>query len=251
MIFGYASHPRWRLILAANRDEFYDRPTAQAAFWEDAPDILAGRDLKAGRTWLGITRQGRLAALTNYRDPASHRQNAPSRGLLVTDYLQSDEPPGYFLQKMAPRAGDYNGFRLVLGDSIGLWYYSNRGGPVEIKPGIHGLPNRLPDTPWPKVTRGAAALTGLMEKRRELTPEDIFPFLADQEKPADELLPDTGVGLGWERILAPAFITSPAYGTRSSTVLLVDDKGEAVFADRTYSGKKSAGEAKYSFRIGH
>ncbi|MDI6726593.1 MAG: NRDE family protein [Smithellaceae bacterium] len=249
LLFSYASHPHYRLILAANRDEFYVRPTAGAAFWDEAPQILAGRDMQGGGTWLGITRQGRIAALTNYRDPASYREKAPSRGLLVRDYLQGQEAPREYLEEVSARAGDYNGFSLIAGDRKSLWYYSNRGGLGETSPGIHGLCNHLLDTPWPKVDKGKTALARLTEKAGALAPEDIFSFLADDSRPADSLLPDTGVGLAWERTLSPVFITSPSYGTRSSTVILIGWDGQVTFAERTFNGGPALGEVRYQFKL--
>lgn len=249
LLFSYASHPHYRLILAANRDEFYVRPTARAVFWDEAPQALAGRDLQGGGAWLGITRQGRIAALTNYRDPASLREDAPSRGGLVRDYLSGQEAPRAYLEGVAARAGDYNGFNLILGDRAGLWYYSNRGGSQEIGPGIHGLCNHLLDTPWPKVEKGKAALARLAEKTGEVSTEDIFALLEDDTKPEDSLLPDTGIGLAWERVLSPLFITSPSYGTRSSTVILIDGAGFVTFAERTFNGGPAAGEVGYHFKL--
>ncbi|MDZ4164996.1 MAG: NRDE family protein [Smithellaceae bacterium] len=249
LLFSYDSHPDYRLILAANRDEFYARPTARAAFWDDDPQVLAGRDLRGGGAWLGITRQGRFAALTNFRDPASLREDAPSRGWLVLDYLSGREAPRAYLEGVAARAGDYNGFNLIAGDRKRLWYYSNRGGREEISPGIHGLSNHLLDTPWPKVEKGKAALARLTEKAGALTPEDVFSFLADDSRPADSLLPDTGVGLAWERTLSPVFITSPSYGTRSSTVILIDREGQVTFAERTFNGGPAVGDVVYQFGL--
>lgn len=249
LLFSYASHPHYSLILAANRDEFYARPAARAAFWDEAPQVLAGKDLQGGGTWLGITRQGRFAALTNYRDPASLREDAPSRGGLVRDYLSGQEAPRAYLERIAARAGDYNGFNLIAGDRKGIWYYSNRGGREEISPGLHGLSNHLLDTPWPKVEKGKAALARLTEKAGALTPEDIFAHLADETKPPDRMLPDTGVGLAWERTLSPVFITSPSYGTRSSTVILIGRDGQVTFAERTFNGGPVAGEAVYQFEL--
>ena len=236
ILFARDSHPDYRLVLAANRDEFHDRPTAPAAFWEDDPRILAGRDLKVGGTWFGITATGRLAAITNYRDPAAHRPNAPSRGLLVSGFLRGAMPADAYLAELAAHGPAYNGFNLICGTPEGLWHYSNRGGPpTPISPGIHGLSNRLLDTPWPKVSQGTAALAKLLQHDR-IDPAELFAILADRTPAPDHLLPDTGVGLERERILSPLHIASPDYGTRSATVLLVGRDGWVEFTEQTFNG---------------
>ena len=235
ILFSYRRHPRYRLIVASNRDEYYERPTRPAAFWQDAPDLLAGRDLRNRGTWMGITRRGRFAVLTNYRDPASQKQRAPSRGLLVRDFLTGDLPPDVYCDQIRQEADRYNGFNLLADDAQDLYYYSNRGNGVQrLPPGLYGLSNHLLDTPWPKVRSGKAALQDLTAGKAEIRPEALFEMLADDSRPPDNALPDTGVGLAKERMLAPLFITSPDYGTRSSTVLLVDKSGCVEFFERTY-----------------
>ena len=232
---AFKTDPRYPLVLAANRDEFYARPTAPARFWEDAPQVLAGRDLKAGGTWMGITTRGKIAAVTNYRDPASHKDHAPSRGELVSSYLRGNAEPEEFLDSLARNASRYNGFNLILGTAGTLYWYSNRGRGVGLlAPGIHGLSNHLLDTPWPKVTTAREALTRVLEHDEHMDTEALFSALTDHTVPADEDLPDTGVGLVRERMLAPVFITSPDYGTRSSTILTVDTAGTALFTERTH-----------------
>ncbi|MDZ7697651.1 MAG: NRDE family protein [Deltaproteobacteria bacterium] len=149
------SHPTYKLILAANRDEFYERPTAPLAFWNDAPDVLGGRDLLSGGTWLGITRKGRIAAVTNFRDPASEKPHAPSRGDLVKDYLVGSDPPSTYLTRLDAVSDRYNGFNLLVGTIDHMFWYSNRDGRiVRLSPGVHGICNHLLNTPWPKVDRG-------------------------------------------------------------------------------------------------
>ncbi|MRR05933.1 MAG: NRDE family protein, partial [Deltaproteobacteria bacterium] len=230
-------HPRYPLILAANRDEFYHRPTAPASFWETEPKILAGKDLKSGGTWLGITRNGRIAALSNYRDPSHLLYNAPSRGGLVTEFLLGDIPPAGYLEKLRQRSHEYNGFSIIFGDRKNLYVYSNRGEvPSLLQPGIHGLSNHLLDTPWPKVTQGKKALADILSQGGEPSVDDIFSLLADRSPPDDRLLPDTGVDLETERLLAPLFISGPAYGTRSSSLLLIDQDAEVTFIERTHNG---------------
>lgn len=236
ILLAYRVHPRYPLILAANRDEFYQRPTVPAAFWESEPHLLAGRDLKSGGTWLGISRIGRIAALTNFRDPHSVRDNAPSRGGLVTDFLLGNMPPAEYLEILRQRSQVYNGFNLIFGDQEQLFVYSNRGNvPPLLQPGIHGLSNHLLDTPWPKVTRGKRALAEILAHGKQPAVEDIFALLVDCTLPDDSLLPDTGVGLETERLLAPLFISGPTYGTRSSTLIMIDENALVTFSERTYN----------------
>jgi uncharacterized protein with NRDE domain len=223
------------LILAANRDEFYDRPSAPLAYWPDYPDVLAGRDLKASGTWLGVTQSGRIAAITNYREPATRMENAPSRGILIRDFLIGNTPPNRYLNAVSKMKHAYNGFNLIAGDPSGLYYYSNRAGRVQLlQPGLYGISNHLLDTAWPKIQRGKELLQGQLSGQEPIDTEKIWQILADRSLPADEELPDTGVGLQWERILAPLFITSADYGTRSSSIVLMEYSGRATFMERTF-----------------
>ncbi|MDR3559870.1 MAG: NRDE family protein [Negativicutes bacterium] len=246
IVLAYRQHPRYRLIVAANRDEFYRRPTAQAAFWSDQPEVLAGRDLEQGGTWLGTTKDGRFAALTNYRDPAAVLASARSRGELVSDFLRSRMSPAEYLSQVDQTDRCYNGFNLLVGDTSALLYYSNRtGGIEELGSGIYGLSNHLLDTPWPKVTKAKAALAESV-RRDEVASEELFAILGDRTQPPDAVLPDTGVGMEWERMLAPAFIASPEYGTRSSTMVLVAYDGSMQFIERTMPGNR---EVAFHFNI--
>ena len=234
-LFAHEIHPRYRLILAANRDEFYERPTRQLTAWDDQPGILAGRDLKGGGTWLGITRSGRLAAVTNYRDPGSILLEAPSRGFLVSDFLAGNEPAESYLSRIAAKADRYNGFNLIVGDPFGLWYFSNQSDGVHrIHPGLYGLSNHLLDTDWPKVTKGKAALQQFLEEGQADRIEPILSLLADRTIAPDDALPDTGVGLSWERLLSSICITSQTYGTRSSSVIRVSRSGDVTFVERSF-----------------
>jgi uncharacterized protein with NRDE domain len=236
ILLSYRQHPIYPLILAANRDEFYDRPSEPASIWSDIPDVLGGRDLKEGGTWLGITRKGRIAALTNYRDPSAVKINALSRGWLVRDYLTGKNGVSDFLGSLRTRVHRYNGFNLILGEWPSLYYCSHTGSVLKMESGLHGLSNRLLDTPWPKLEKGKGALNALVENGKVIHPEEIFSVLADRSKFEDQLLPDTGIGLEWERILSPIFITSPTYGTRSSTVILIDRRGHVTFIERVFDG---------------
>ena len=252
ILLAHLASAQYPLMLAANRDEFYERPTAQAHFWNDAGGTLAGRDIKRSGTWLGVTRTGRIAAITNYREPGANREGAPSRGLLVSDFLAADLEPLEYLYGLSSAAALYNGFNLIVGTPGRLCYFSNRGGePQEIPPGVHGLSNHLLDTPWPKVERGQRAFAGLLEQGEgKPCVEDIFKVLADDRRAPDEALPETGVGLELERMLSPLFITSPVYGTRSSTVILFNRRREVTFIERTFGpGSEQYSEARFEFEI--
>ena len=232
--FAYKVHPRYSLVVAANRDEFYRRPTAPADYWPECPGMLAGRDLEQGGTWLGVTRDGRFAALTNYRDPAANRPDARSRGELVRNYLCGALAAQEYLERVRADGGDYNGFNLLAGDAGGLWYYANRMDTVAaVAPGVHGLSNHLLDTPWPKVAKAKAGLAACLAGRDEDLAAGVFALLADEAPAPDAALPDTGVGLAWERTLSPVFIASADYGTRSSTVVLLGGGGTR-FAERSW-----------------
>lgn len=220
------------LVVAANRDEWRDRPAEPAHWWPDHPEIFAGRDLQAGGTWMGITRAGRFAAVTNFRDPSDRRTTARSRGGLVTEFLLGTADPGAWLADLMHRSGEYNGFNLILGDGDSLWYYGSREGLARpIAPGVHGLSNHLLDEPWPKVVSARIAMEAAL-KVPDPVPR-LFEALADSRGSPDAALPSTGVGLAWERRLASALIVGNDYGTRASTVMTVSAKGEVCFEERT------------------
>jgi uncharacterized protein with NRDE domain len=236
IIFAYNVHPLYRLILAANRDEFYERPSAPADFWEDQPQVLAGRDLKEGGTWLGVTRQGKFAAITNYRDPSAFKSNALSRGLLVSSYICGKQSSADYLEGITPQADKYNGFNLILGEDRDIFVFSNRGGKQKLKPGIYGLSNHLLNTPWPKVSRGKKLFKAALDKKGAELEESLFDMLADRHIPPDNKLPATGIGLEWERVLSSIFIVSPGYGTRSSTILLIGKNNRIKFVEKVFDG---------------
>ncbi|MCJ7774285.1 MAG: NRDE family protein [Desulfobacterales bacterium] len=235
ILFSYDTHPDYTLVFAANRDEFYDRPTKALAFWDDSSGILAGRDLKSLGTWLGISLSGRIAAITNFRDPLSIIEDAPSRGLLVSNFLSGNQSSRQYLEHIKTSGLKYNGFNLLVGDSSGLYYYSNRGDAiVKILPGVYGLSNDLLDTPWPKVKKGKTRLNALLDKENKLSGLDMLDILKDHTLPPDKMLPDTGVGIEWERMLSPMFIKSDVYGTISSSVILIKKTGELTFLEQTH-----------------
>ncbi len=244
-------HPSYKLILASNRDEYYSRPSSPAEPWGDRPDILAGRDKKADGTWLGITRTGRLGALTNYRDPSSMREGAPSRGDLVDRFLRGDMQPLEYIQGLMPQSENYNGFNLIVGEKERLYWYSNRASGFRmLTPGIYGLSNHLLDTPWPKVVRGKKALERLLSETHEPKPSAFFEILRDRKVPDDNQLPDTGVGIQWERMLSPLFILSPNYGTRASTLLLIDQQDRVLFMEKNFGpGARQLSQSEKEFLI--
>jgi uncharacterized protein with NRDE domain len=218
IVLAWQAHPDYPLVLAANRDEFYRRATAPARFWPEAPQVLAGRDLVAGGTWLGVTRGGRFAALTNYREPGA-APGARSRGLLVSGFLESDAAPMAYAEGVMAEAAHYGGFNLLVGAGDELVVLSNRGtAPRRLAPGVHALSNHLLDTPWPKVEKARAGLGAQLAAPQV---DGLLQLLADDNVAPDARLPDTGVGLDLERMLSPLFIRSPQYGTRASTVLMV------------------------------
>lgn len=253
IVFANNCHPDYRLILGANRDEYRDRPTEPAGFWFDAPHILAGRDQQAGGTWLGVTTDGKLAAITNYRDPRQQVSDPPSRGKLVSGFLLNHQLTPAEFQRTLNRDGKvFDGFNLLYGTVDELHYFTNRGGSSDpVTPGIHGLSNHLLDTRWPKVTVARSRLETLLQQK-QVDPEQIFAALSDPAPFADGLLPDTGIGPERERLLSPIFITDEGYGTRSTTVLLIDREGRVTFIERTFD---HSGEApvtrRFSFRIQH
>ena len=217
------------LTLAANRDEFFHRATEPLHWWErlgSTPEMLAGRDLTGGGTWLGVTRDGRFAALTNYRAPAEVRPNAPTRGTLVSDFLSgAPVAPMAYLDAVARDGHRYNGFNLVVGDFTRgeLAWYGNRADapPSLLDPGIHGLSNSLLDTPWPKLVAQRDALRDLLHVDERPSLESLIETMRNPQLADDHLLPSTGLSLERERVLSAAFIESEGYGTRSTTALRV------------------------------
>lgn len=249
ILFAHRAHADFPLVVAANRDEWFGRPTAPAGFWPDAPEVFAGRDLAQQGTWLGVTRSGRFAALTNFRDPDSNRTDAPSRGALVSAFLRSDAPPRAYLERLHGDAARYNGFSLLAGDGGSLAYFSNREGDVrELVPGVYGLSNSLLDVPWPKVQSGKTGLAAALDGCPNAAA--LLALLDDTGLAPEEALPNTGVSRDWERRLSSRRIVGGAYGTRSSTVLLVGADGEVSFVERSFDeGGSEAGLVRERFLL--
>ncbi|NYF25448.1 NRDE family protein [Sporosarcina sp. JAI121] len=233
--FHYNEHPIYKLIVAANRDEFYERSTAPADFWTDKPDILAGRDLLHMGTWLGITKSGRFAALTNYRDPREISVDKQSRGDIVTTFLSETVSPEEYLETLKRKKDDYAGFNILVGDSDSLYYYSNKQAEIRnVSAGTHSLSNQFLNTAWPKVVKGRTKLRDYVLEHDIVNTDVLFDILSDADVAPDARLPNTGVGLDLERQLSPLFIKTPAYGTRSSTVLLIGHDRSITFVERTF-----------------
>ena len=245
---AWRAHPAYRLIVAANRDEYFGRPSAPADFWDDHRGVLAGRDLEAGGTWLGITLEGRFAALTNYRNPADKRTGVPSRGALVSDYLKGKAGPSGYVKEVQKAAMSYNGFSLLVGDTDSLWFLSNRGGePLRVQPGVHGLSNHLLDTPWPKVERARAKLAKQLEEPFDAAA--AFELLSDTEHAPNAELPSTGVSVEMEeRLSAIRILAAGGYGTRCSTVLCFMNDGRVEFHERGYREEGGA-SGTISYRL--
>ena len=232
IVFAWKLLPACPLIMAANRDEFFNRPTKAASWWEDNPDVFAGRDLQAGGTWLGVNRQGRFAALTNIRNGQPSRADVRTRGELVASFLNSEHDIENYLAQVQKTADQYNGFNLLVGDGEQAFWFSNENASaaVKLEPGIYGLSNGSLDSPWPKVVRAKAQFASLL--CQSAPDEAYFEMLADTTPAADHRLPDTGVSIEWERLLSPICIESPDYGTRASTLLKLHDTGNVQLLER-------------------
>jgi uncharacterized protein with NRDE domain len=234
IFISFQYHPKYKLIVAANRDEFYNRKTAAANYWSDHPQILAGRDLEAGGTWLGMSTSGKISMLTNYRDLKNINPAAPSRGQLVSDYLKSSITAQAYMEGIESDGKRYNGFNLIVGNPEELWYYSNyRNGITKLAPGFYGISNHLLESPWPKVLIGKQKIAPAFQKN-DIDPDRVFEILYDDHIADDDQLPDTGLPLERERALSSMFIKTSNYGSRCSTLVLVDASNEVLFAERVY-----------------
>ena len=251
VLVAYQLSPDWPLLIAANRDEYYERPTAAAAFWEDHPQVLGGRDLQKRGTWLGVTRRGRFAAVTNFRQGLTQKKNAPSRGVLVSNYLVGNDIPQDYLQRLQQHAAEYDGFNLIAGDISDVYYYSNRGRKMQkLAPGLYGLSNHLLDTPWPKVERAKKQLIRLFSAPQPPSVEALFAILADRFVPEDKELPNTGIGLERERRLSSAFTATADYGTRSSTLLFIRANNRVELIERSFRhAGREGGTVHHEFMV--
>lgn len=235
LVLAWRAHPRYRLIVAANRDEFHERPTAPVAKWPEPNAILAGQDLRAGGTWFGLDRRRRFGAVTNFRELQRPRRSAPSRGGLVPAFLGQDDPPEAFLARLETDAPGYSGLNLLIGDTDQLWYASNRLDRFArpLAAGVYGLSNEFLDTPWPKLRRVRASFDAWLGTQATDPVADLFALLGDRT-PAAEGPPQTGLSPEWEKTLSAPFVVHPAYGTRCSTVLLLEPSGGLLMAERSF-----------------
>lgn len=250
ILFSKNAHRNYKLIIAANRDEFYNRKTEKAVFWEEYNYVLAGKDLEGGGTWMGVSKSGRIAMLTNFRDIVNIKQQAPSRGHLVSDFLINNSSGESYISEVASKGPKYNGYNLIVGDANEMYYQSNYGNSYEkIFDGVHGLSNHLLNTPWFKVERGIKKLRDHIQIDR-IVPEHLFSVLFDDIKAPKENLPDTGLPIEKEFQISSMFIKSPDYGTRCSTVVLIDNEDNLTFVERTYNiSNFSFSDQKYTFKI--
>jgi uncharacterized protein with NRDE domain len=249
ILVAWRSTAQFPCVIAANRDEFHRRAAEPAHWWPAEPQILAGRDLQAGGTWLGMTRSGRFAALTNYRDPEQRKPNTPSRGTLVTSILQSNAGVEETLRRLQQEGAAYNGFNLLFSDGERLAIYESMSGlGRELGPGIYGLSNHLLDTPWPKVQAAKSRLSAALAELPDT--HSALALLRDEAPAPEESLPKTGMSVEWERLLSSAFIRSSAYGTRCSTVVRVDRQGHAAFDEWTWDAAgQETGQVKLEFDL--
>jgi uncharacterized protein with NRDE domain len=252
LLLSYRTHPNYKMIIAANRDEFYDRPTAPASFWKEHPYLLAGKDLKNGGTWLGMTKRGKFAAITNYRNPGNFMKEAPSRGKLVLDFLTGIDSPKNYADALLKKSHLYNGFNLLIADQSELYYFSNQTQKsTPLSPGIYGLSNHFLDTPWPKVEKSKASFIKVLNNEN-IAVSNLFDILSDTSKSPDELLPDTGVGLEIERALSPVLIATASYGTRSSTVIFIKYTDEIRFIEKSLNtSSKEWTTSEFNFILDH
>jgi len=248
ILFAYRCHPEYPLILAANRDEYHQRDTLGAHWWPERPDLLAGKDLEAGGTWMGITRSGRFAAVTNVREPHLTAPAPCSRGWLTRRYLEEELENTRFCGLLQETSDQYLGYNLIFGSLDELFYFSNRNNQArQLSPGIYGLSNARLDTPWPKVVQGKKQLQKQLAKPK-FTTGDLLKILAASEVAEDTLLPSTGVNLELERRLSAICITGPDYGTRSSTALLIDQQGQVQFHERPLAPEPGE-DIRFTFQL--
>jgi len=236
--FGIEASKKYPLIIAFNRDEDYDRPTASLDYWDDQSNILGGRDLLKGGTWAGVTKEGRYGFLTFYREPRLPAKKWKPRGHLVRDFLKSKFSPREFLEIVFENREDYLGFNLVVGEGQCFYHYSNRDSLItQLGPGVHGVSNAVLNTPWPKVTKGVDAIKKSVETE-SCSVNSLVEIMLDSTRFSDDLLPSTGVSLERERELSSLFVTTPNYGTLSTSVLLLDAMGQLTFYEQNHYGDK-------------
>lgn len=252
ILFAFNQHSKYKLILVANRDEFFNRPTLAADFWPEDNSILGGRDIESKGTWLGINKNGRFIAITNFRDPKNIDPKAISRGILSYQYLIQKNDVSTFLKQIRKNRQLYNGFNLLLSDNgfSNMFHYSNiTDQTTKIEAGIHGLSNHLLDTEWPKVKIGKNGISGVIRSETIRT-SDLIELLIDDQPAPDNMLPKTGISYDLEKKLSPVFISMDGYGTRCTTAILVDKKNKLTFHEVTYDENRHIiCEKKYNMKI--
>jgi uncharacterized protein with NRDE domain len=240
LVLAWRTHPRFRLVLAANRDEFHERPAAALAPWDDIKGVVGGRDLQANGAWLAVDARSRFGIVTNFREFGRRRRSAPSRGGLIPAYLSGDRLPDEHLRTLETDAPGYAGFNLLLGDRNSLWYATNRADQFarELPPGTYGLSNEFLDTPWPKLVRVRARFDTLMQSAQSsdlgTLHAELFGMLGDREPAPPENLPPGDLSPEWARKLSAPFVLDPSYGTRCSTVLTISARGELRITERRF-----------------
>lgn len=244
-------HPNYPLIIAANRDEFHARETQSSHFWRNEPNVLAGKDLVGGGTWMGMNRNGRLSALTNIRAPGKERADAITRGKLVFDFIQTNVTPQNYLEALSANRQDYNGYNLLFGSVNKLQVYNSfENTSYQLEDGVYGLSNASLNSPWPKLDMGRSALANYCHNADVLNNEHLFELLANNQPAKDEDLPQTGIPIDWEKKLSSIFIQSPEYGTRSSTILLLDKQDNIYWEERTFNELAERTSAQiYEFKL--
>lgn len=244
---AYKTHPDYPLLVAANRDEYHQRPTAAAQFWNEYPDLLAGRDLQAGGTWMGITRGGRFAAITNHRNPHTTPLQPRSRGFLTLDFLRGNTAAPLYLESLNTRAGEYAGFNLLLGDGGELWYLSNIERRVQqLPPGIYSLSNALLHSNWPKQELASSHMQRCTQG--EIAHPALQAVVSSRIQVEEHRLPDTGVGVEFEKLLSAPFIVSPEYGTRATTSLSLDSLGQGDWLETSFDASgRAIGKQRWRF----
>jgi uncharacterized protein with NRDE domain len=250
IFLSFNQHPKYPLIIAANRDEFFDRPAERLSKWKDNGKIIAGKDITGGGTWLGATTTGYFSMLTNYRDMANIKANAPTRGKLVLDYLAGEFDPATYLEALNASGSQYNGYNIILGRMDDPWYYSNQNNKIfRLGTGSYGLSNALLDTSWPKVEEGKKKFNQILSQANPSF-DDLFDFMHNTDLAPDSKLPETGIGYEKEKLLSSMYIEMPGYGTRNTTILLKDHENNVQMVERTHDhSSNSFSETNFDFSI--
>jgi uncharacterized protein with NRDE domain len=236
LFIAVKQHPQYPLIIAANRDEFFNRPTRFSEFWSEYPDLLAGKDIEAGGTWMGVNKKGYIAALTNIRDPKRNQADAITRGKLPFDYLTSEKTDDETIQQLTETRNQFNGYNLLFGTWQDLKVYNNHLDQVRhLSDGVYGLSNADLNSNWPKINLGVRALESYCQQSQILDVDKLFTLLKDTTQPDDDALPQTGVPLEWERHISSIFIPGSHYGTRSSTLLTLDQEQQLYWQERSFN----------------